>query len=529
MDETLVPRIIEARRSGFSDEEIVGAISEQIPTISDALKQGFSASEIIDQIMPQRTTGERVVRGAASAVRGATPTVGMMTTGALAGAPLGPVGVAAGATIGGLAIPSADALVSAYNAMVPESERKELPSVAIGKVLDRMGLVRPETRTERVLENIGEAAAGTGGLIKAGQTLAREGGPAAQAIGRELSIAPRAQMIAAPVSATAGQVVAEETQSPIAALLAAGTAGAAAGARTRKMETAPTAQQLKTQASQAYQAASKAGVLVKPESLENAGNSIISQVSKKIVIDPEVDTEAMAVQRRLTKTFEEPQTIEQLDLTRQFIRDSQKAGGRSAEFARESLKLFDDYIDNIGAKDIVAGDSKAALTQLKNARDLWKRSQKVQVIDDMFQSADVRAAAYSQSGLENALRRQLINLADSSDMKFFSKAEQDAIRAAAKGGKMQNFLRWAGKLSPSSVVAGAGGAYIGATMLGPIGAAIAPAVGGAAKYGATRMGLADFQRLQSMMALGREPATVRAPFAAVPATTIRGLLSTPTE
>ena len=89
--------------------------------------------------------------------------------------------------------------------------------------------------------------------------------------------------------------------------------------------------------------------------------------------------------------------------------------------------------------------------------------------------------------------------------------------------------RWAGKLSPSSVVAGAGGAYIGASMLGPIGAVIAPAVGGAAKYGATRMGLADFNRLQGMMALGRQPQVTRAPFEAVPATTLRGLLSTPTE
>lgn len=529
MDETLVPRIIEARKSGFSDEEIIGAISKDLPTVSQALTQGFTATEIINQLMPQRTTGEKITRGVASLARGATPTTGLMTTGAVLGAPFGPLGVATGVATGGLAIPGADALVSAYNAIVGEDQKVELPSVSIGKVLDRLGMIRPETRTERVLENIGEAASGTKGMIKGGEILAKEGTQATRAIGRELSIAPRAQMIAAPASAAAGQVVFEETQNPIAALLAAGGTGAAAGARTKKIQQAPTSQELKAQASSAYQAASKAGVLVKPDSLENAGNDIISRVNKKIVIDPEVDTDAMAVQRRLTKTFDQPQTIEELDLTRQFIRDSQKAGGRSAEFAREALKLFDNYIDNIGAKDIVAGDSKTALSELRRARELWKRSQKTQVIDEMFQSADVRSAAYSQSGLENALRRQLINLADSEDIKFFTKAEQEAIRAAAKGGKMQNFLRWAGKLSPSSVVAGAGGAYIGASMLGPIGAAIAPAVGGAAKYGATRMGLNDFERLRAMMALGMEPQITRPPFAAVPATTIRGLLSTPTE
>lgn len=529
MDETLVPKIIEAQKKGFSDEEIVGALSKEMPTISEAMKQGFSASEIISQLMPQRTMTEKVTRGAASLARGATPTMALGTAGALAGAPLGPVGSAAGFAIGSLAIPSADALVSAYNALVPKTEQVELPSASISRVLDKMGMIKPETRTERVLENVGEATAGTGGLIKSGQTMVREGTPAVQAIGRELSIAPKTQMIAAPISSATGQVVAEQTQSPIAALLAAGGTGAAAGVRTKRMEQAPTSAQLKTQASQAYERASKAGVLVKPESLEDAGNNIISSINKKIVIDPEVDTEAMAVQRRLTKTFEEPQTIEQLDLTRQFIRDSQKAGGRSAEYAKEALKKFDDYIDNIGAKDIVAGDSKTALSELKNARDLWKRSQKTQIIDDILQSADIRSVNYSQSGMENALRRQLISLADSADMRFFTKSEQDAIRAAAKGGNLQNFLRWAGKLSPSSVVAGAGGAYIGATMLGPIGAVIAPVVGGAAKYGATQLGMANIANLQSMMALGRQPQVIRPPFQAVPATTLRGLLSTQTE
>jgi hypothetical protein len=341
MDETLVPRIIEARKKGFSDEEIVGVISQQVPTVSNALKQGFTATEIVEQFMPQRTTGEKVVRGAASLARGATPTVGMMATGAAIGAPLGPAGMAGGALVGGLAIPGADALISAYNAMVGPEEQVELPSASIGRVMDRLGFMRPETRTERVLENVGEAAAGTGGMIRSGQILAREGGAGAKAVGKELSVAPRTQMIAAPVSATAGQVAFEETQNPIAALLAAGGTGAAAGARTKKIQQAPTSQQLKQQASAAYESASKAGVLVKPQSLENAGGDIISQLNKKIVIDPEVDTEAMAVQRRLTKTFDQPQSIEQLDLTRQFIRDSQKAGGRSAEFAREALKLFD--------------------------------------------------------------------------------------------------------------------------------------------------------------------------------------------
>lgn len=529
MDETLIPRITEARQAGFSDLDIVKALASENGNIAEAMKQGFTPSEILGQFVQERTTGQKAIRGAEMVARGAIPPMALGTAGALAGAPLGPLGSATGFAVGSLAIPSADALISFYNSLVPEQERVEMPSTSIGRVLNKLGVAQPENRTERVLEAVGGAVAPVGGQIKAGQILVREGAPATKAVGEVLSAAPKAQIIAAAPAAAAGQIVGEETQNPLAAFLAAAATGAATGIRPKKMEIAPTAAELKTQASQAYKKSAEAGVLIKPQSIEDAGNSIISDISKKIVIDPEVDANAMAVQRRLKTTFEEPQSLEQLDLTRQFIRDATKGSDRSATYAKEALKQFDDYIGKIGAPDIVAGDSKTALSELTKARDLWKRSQKTQVIEDILQSAEVRAVNYSQSGMENALRRQLVSLADSSDMKFFTKAEQQAIRSAAKGGNLQNFLRWAGKLSPSSVVAGAGGAYIGASMLGPAGAVIAPIAGASAKYGATRLGLANIADLQNMMALGRQPQVLQAPFAQIPATAFRGLLSTSPE
>ena len=236
------------------------------------------------------------------------------------------------------------------------------------------------------------------------------------------------------------------------------------------------------------------------------------------------------LKKRKTKTFDEPQSLEQLDLTRQFIRDAAAGGGRDAKFARESLKEFDNYINTLSAKDLAAGNAKQAVGALNEARDLWKRSQKAQIFDDIMQSADIRSVTnYSQSGMENALRRKLTNLADSDDMKFFTKTEQQAIRSAAKGGNIQNFLRWAGRLSPSSVIAGAGGSYLGASLLGPAGAVIAPALGGAAKMGATRIGLNRFQELQDMIALGRMPEVIRGRTALAPTLSIRGVLSSPMD
>jgi hypothetical protein len=341
--------------------------------------------------------------------------------------------------------------------------------------------------------------------------------------------------ISAPQQMTA-QAVTEATGSPLAGLIAGMGMGAPFGVKSRQGEVAPTAQKLRASASDAYARSAKAGAVIKPESLQNAGQSIVKSVSDRIAIDPQEDTGAMAVQRRLQQSFETPQTLEQLDLTRQFIRDAQGSGGRSGKYAKEALKEFDTYINNLGANDILKGDSKTAISALKEARDLWTRNNKTQALEDILQSAELRATAnYSQSGLETALRRKLVNLADSEDLKFFTKTEQEAIIAAAKGGKLQNFLRWAGKYagtSPLQTGVGSGmGAGVGALLGGPVGAAIGgatvPAVGGLARAGATQLGMDQIRQLQEMMALGRMPEVIRSRFGAVPATTTRGLLTNP--
>lgn len=475
-------------------------------------------------------------RAAELVTRGAAPAV----TGAIAG---GAVGGAPGALIGSMALPIGDVINQLVNLAASGVERVTgaelgrlgMPSQIVSQAMGRAGFAEPTSTTERVVEAVGGGLGATGTQLPSLAKLAVEGEKAVtRNIAKQAGQAPVAQTAATvPASATA-QYVTEATGSPLAGMIAGMGVGAPFGIRTRQNEVAPTAEQLRSQAGDAYARSAAAGAVIKPESLANAGQSIVQKVSNKIVIDPEVDTEAVAVQRRLTQAFTEPQTLEQLDLTRQFIRDAQAAGGRSGKYAKEALREFDAYINRIGKNDIVAGDSKQAISELKNARDLWTRSNKTQILEDILQSAELRATAnYSQSGMENALRRKLVNLADSEDLKFFTKAEQDAIKAAAKGGKVQNFLRWAGKYAGTSplqtgVGTGMGGA-LGAMLGGPVGAAIGaatvPAVGGAARAGATQLGMQQIRQLQEMMALGRMPQTIRETFGAVPATTARGLLS----
>jgi hypothetical protein len=502
---------------------------------------------------------ELVTRGAAPAVTGA------LAGGAVAGAP--------GALIGSMALPIGDVINQLVNLAAGGVERVTgaelgrlgMPSQIVSQMMGQAGFAEPTSTTERVVEAVGGGLGMTGTQLPALARLVTEGEKAVtRNIAQQMGQAPVAQTAATVPASAAAQYVTEATGSPLAGMIAGMGVGAPFGVRTRKGEVAPNAEQLRAQASDAYARSAAAGALISPESIANAGQRIVQKVSNKIVIDPQVDTEAVAVQRRLTQAMTNPQSFEDLDLTRQFIRDAQAAGGRSGKFAKEALREFDNYIDNLSKNDLIVsgkqatqaairqapegdvrefvknlsqiskGQADVAVKELKTARDLWKRSNKTQILEDILQSAELRATAnYSQSGMENALRRKLVNLADSEDLKFFTKAEQDAIKAAAKGGKVQNFLRWAGKYAGTSplqtgVGSGMGGA-IGAMLGGPAGAAVGaatvPAVGGLARAGATQLGMQQIRQLQEMMALGRMPQTIRETFGAVPATTVRGLLS----
>jgi hypothetical protein len=150
---------------------------------------------------------------------------------------------------------------------------------------------------------------------------------------------------------------------------------------------------------------------------------------------------------------------------------------------------------------------------LKDARELWKKGKKSQILESIFDVADLRAETnFTQSGMEQALRSRLTNLAANEKlMRQFSKTEQAAIVDAAKGGNMQNFFRYVGKLAPTSVIPAAGGFFLGqqalGTELGALGMAAPAIVGAGARKLATSQGLQRFQELENMLRLGRQPRT----------------------
>jgi hypothetical protein len=491
-------------------------------------------------------TGELLLRGAAPVAVGAG-------IGGLAGG-------APGALIGSMAVPIADAATLIGNELNKgniavenyvrnllgmqsrQVEPTQMPSQALSQGMAQMGLPEPTSTGERVIEAVG---AGVGGaatqlpaLSRLATTAATEGG---RRLAGQFAQAPVTQLaVSAPAAATA-QYVGETTESPLLGMAAGTAVGALGGIRPRVREAAPTADQLRNMSDLQYTNATKAGVVVSPQSLKSKLPSF-NEALKVEGYDPGLHPQLNAVVNRLQQETELPKTLKELETLRRIVKAPTRTFDNPDQqrIAYRLLDEFDDYVDNLKPADLVgaAKESKTATTALSKARNLYARSKKSDVMSDILERAEIKAGAnFTQSGLENSLRQELKSLAlNKKRMASFTKAEQDAIQAAAKGGNVQNVLRYFGKYAPTSVIpAGIGsgiGAGIGAAMGGPVGAAIGsavvPTVGAAARAGATRIGMNRLQELQDMIALGRLPENQKRT-RLMGVTGIRGLLSSPEE
>jgi hypothetical protein len=174
-----------------------------------------------------------------------------------------------------------------------------------------------------------------------------------------------------------------------------------------------------------------------------------------------------------------------MQVVRESLQEAAKAPGRQGKIGTTMLREFD-------------GFTSAIAPELRQGDALWSKAMKGGKIEQLVELAGSRAGQFSGSGFENALRtefraleRQIIK----GQVKGLSQAEKDAISKVARGGPIENIMRWVGKAAPTSIVsAGMGGGMpflIGNAFGGPaVGAAAGigtMAAGGAARKAATAL------------------------------------------
>ena len=197
-----------------------------------------------------------------------------------------------------------------------------------------------------------------------------------------------------------------------------------------------------------------------------------------------------------------PKDFAELSALREIIANGQSATEPKTRMLASILKdEFDDYVMNIPKTDVIGTSSEQGAIAWENARNQYSRLMKGEVFERMLEDAQLDVSKFTQSGTENSLAQQLRQLAKNQKrMRLFTKAEQDAIKKAAKGGTAQNLMKFYGRFAPTSSVGAifGGGASVYEPTIG------VPFTLGAmgARVGATKMRERSIENLADMMRAG---------------------------
>ena len=467
------------------------------------------------------TLKESFERGAGLVYRAVAPT--------LAGAGVGSYGGPLGALAGSIAVPAADAVNALLNVIAsPFTDKRLIPaSQAIQNLMTQAGVpAAPETQTptERVVGGGLEAMTGVArtipALIKASTTAAS---PVTRAVTEQLAVAPKTQAIVSPAAVMTGQTVTEATGNPLYGAATTLATGAAGGVKRPQKQEALSTQALDRIATDRYDQLQRSGVQLKTDEFVNAMDDIAKGLRQEGYTPKAFPKVAGAIEE-LTSTAQ-PKDWTELQALRKMIRSGQKSiEPEERRMASILLDDYDNYLMTVPKESIASGDMKNAGQLWSDARNAYSRMKKSEVFEDMLNEAKLDKSKFTQSGEENSLAKQLRQLAkNDKKMRVFTKDEQDAIEKAAKGGNVQNMLKFFGRFAPTGVVPV--GLSVGTTALAPM-IGIPLTIGAAGSRGlATNMRRGSVEDLTNMMRTGGVPQTIGGPFRAVTPTTARGLLS----
>lgn len=196
----------------------------------------------------------------------------------------------------------------------------------------------------------------------------------------------------------------------------------------------------------------------------------------------------------VSKGLRPPPTFGELERLRQGLRGAVTESVTPQGNLTKDGQLASEFIDRI--------DEMIDATPFKKARNAYKLMRKTEIIEDAFNAAkNATGANYTQAGFETAIRQQFRRIANSKNFeRQFTKAEQEAILAVVRPGKIENALRKLGFLAPKGGLSTM--FTVGMTFANPfIGAPLA-AAGLAGKYGSSAMALKNANKVGNMVANG---------------------------
>src|SRR5690606_31953015 len=131
-----------------------------------------------------------------------------------------------------------------------------------------------------------------------------------------------------------------------------------------------------------------------------------------------------------------------LDIVRRVANNAAKIRDNPSqqELARKVIDRIDDFVANAGDDAVLMGNAKQGAKAIREARDLWGRFRKSQMVDTAAYKADLRAASTGTGGnVDNATRQNIRRLVE--NPRGLNAQERGAAEKVVRGTRGQNALR----------------------------------------------------------------------------------------
>lgn len=277
--------------------------------------------------------------------------------------------------------------------------------------------------------------------------------------------------IAAPVVGAAGQKIADKV----------------VGNRAIRMATAsaPTTDELRAAGNAAYDAVDGAGVQIKPEAFDRTRATVLEALRGRTGFDelpgpgsltPNSARVMQIMDEASGRMAQEPTAALPFRSLDQMRRQAGTAAGNIANKGDQKAGMtiiegLDDFIQRLGPDDVVAGDVNALKDAIPNAREIWGRMSRSQLIDD----AMAQEGNYLSGGA-SAIRNQFAKILRNDKLsRGFSEAEKAAMRRVVQGTMPEQIMNLLGggigQLAQIGAGFGVGG--VPGALLGAGGAALA--------------------------------------------------------
>lgn len=418
-----------------------------VDQISAGLEKGTSPLEqlIGDETILQRG-GQEVARKVSSAIRGgAVPMLGAQIGSMLPGTPFHK---AVYSLVGGLALPATELGAIALNKMGLDVGS---PYEALQKFYTDLGLPESQTNIEKDIE----AFFGGAGGVKKAATMFGKNNPKSL-----MAINPNQQAILSGSQAAGAQELINEGMDPLEANLYSFGATAPFSIFGNKRPIGQSSFEKKLEANQLYNFADQSGVKITKNNSNDLYNRILQNAK-----DDDIDIMNLGVNQYgaykntsqslteksvktlnniMTRLKNKDLSLNELEKVRRTIGNEIPSASKNDQRILIGMRdTIDDFIENSDPNMFFGGKEmgRAEVQAIQKARDLWKQAGRSDYLNDIFRSAELRAAS-SQRDYEKILVSKLATLADN-PKKFnkFSQVEKQAIEDFIKGGSFTKFMR----------------------------------------------------------------------------------------